>query len=66
MWKLEHSARRPDRAKRTAEVEIRIGTTEIARRLLRKIDLAGAVRPRLVEVKEITRRNPPIPSTGSC
>lgn len=55
--KLALPARRPDRAKRTAEVEIRFGTIEIARPVNEKDrDLADTVRLRLVEVKEI---NPP-------
>ena len=52
--KLELPARRPDRAKRTAEVEIRFGTVEIARPVNEKdLALPATVRLRLVEVKEI-------------
>jgi hypothetical protein len=52
--KLELAARRPDRAKRTAEVEIRFGTVEIARPVIEKDPtLPETVRLRLVEVKEI-------------
>jgi hypothetical protein len=55
--KLELPARGPDRAKRTAEVEIRFGTVEIARPVIEKdLTLPETVRLRLVEVREI---NPP-------
>jgi hypothetical protein len=55
--RLELPARRPDRARRTAEVELRFGTVAIARPVIEKdVSLPKTVRLHVVEVKE---SNPP-------
>jgi hypothetical protein len=62
---IDIQARQPDRARRTAEVEMRFAEVEICRpRLEHSRSLAMTVRLRLVEVRE---RNPVSERcTGGC